>query len=57
LLIGRISGRENKNEITLFKSLGIASEDIAAASVVYEKMKEQAEEENWIEFSSTREHL
>ena len=54
VLVGRVKGRENESEITLFKSLGIASEDIAAASVVYERMKEQSSEENWIEFSGTR---
>jgi ornithine cyclodeaminase len=33
---GRILGRTSKDDITLFKSLGIAAEDIAAACCVYE---------------------
>jgi ornithine cyclodeaminase/alanine dehydrogenase-like protein (mu-crystallin family) len=38
---GEISGRTGDADITLFKSLGIAIEDIAAASVVYRKAKEK----------------
>ena len=34
---GRFPGRESDREITLFKSGGVALEDIAAASLVYEK--------------------
>jgi alanine dehydrogenase len=37
LLIGRGPGRRDDNEITLFKSLGLAIEDLAAASHVYEQ--------------------
>ena len=35
LLIGRGEGRRNDGEITLFKSLGLAVEDLASASYVY----------------------
>jgi Predicted ornithine cyclodeaminase, mu-crystallin homolog len=35
LLIGRAVGRRDANEITLFKSLGLAIEDLAAAAYVY----------------------
>ena len=38
---GEMRGRTNDREITLFKSLGIAIEDIATAAVVYRKAKEQ----------------
>ena len=38
---GQMQGRTNDEQITLFKSLGIAIEDIAAAAVVYRKAKEQ----------------
>lgn len=38
---GQMRGRENSEQITLFKSLGIAIEDVAAAAVVYQKAKEQ----------------
>jgi ornithine cyclodeaminase len=37
LLEGRIPGRRSDDEITLFKSLGIAVEDLAAGRYVYDK--------------------
>jgi ornithine cyclodeaminase/alanine dehydrogenase-like protein (mu-crystallin family) len=37
LLLGRVAGRSNEKEITLFKSLGLAVEDLAAAQFLYEK--------------------
>jgi ornithine cyclodeaminase/alanine dehydrogenase-like protein (mu-crystallin family) len=40
LLLGRVSGRGAQDEITLFKSLGLAVEDLAAANHVYEKAVE-----------------
>ncbi|MFQ5409926.1 MAG: ornithine cyclodeaminase family protein, partial [Anaerolineales bacterium] len=40
LLLGRNSGRESDDEITLFKSLGIAVEDLAAAHLIYHKALE-----------------
>jgi ornithine cyclodeaminase len=42
VLIGRARGRETAEEITLFKSLGLAVEDLAAAAHVYDR----AEREN-----------
>jgi alanine dehydrogenase len=39
VLTGRIHGRLTSKEITLFKSLGIAVEDVAAARHIYEKAK------------------
>ncbi len=38
---GEMQGRTGNDQITLFKSLGIAIEDIATAAVVYRKAKEQ----------------
>jgi len=38
---GRMPGRTSDDQITFFKSLGIAIEDVAAAAVVYRKAKEQ----------------
>ncbi len=38
---GEMRGRTNDEEITLFKSLGIAIEDIATAAALYRKAKEQ----------------
>ncbi len=37
IIIGKARGRERDDEITLFKSLGLAVEDLAAAAYVYEK--------------------
>ena len=37
LLAGLVVGRQNSGEITLFKSLGLAVEDVAAIRHVYEK--------------------
>jgi len=39
LLTGTKKGRENNEEITVFKSLGIASEDIFSAFHIYEKLR------------------
>jgi ornithine cyclodeaminase/alanine dehydrogenase-like protein (mu-crystallin family) len=39
LLIGTAPGRADDDEITLFESLGLAAEDLAAASFVYQKAK------------------
>ena len=40
VLLGRKKGRENKDEITLFKSLGIASEDIFSCWHIYKKINQ-----------------
>ncbi|MFQ5630453.1 MAG: ornithine cyclodeaminase family protein, partial [bacterium] len=37
VLLDKISGRENDNDITVFKSSGIAVEDIIAAHHIYQK--------------------
>ncbi|HWS71465.1 MAG TPA: ornithine cyclodeaminase family protein, partial [Thermoanaerobaculia bacterium] len=37
LLTGRAEGRRSADEITLFKSLGLAIEDLASASFLYDK--------------------
>lgn len=39
LVIGSIGGRERDDEITLFKSLGLAVEDVAAARVIYDRAR------------------
>jgi len=41
LLTGAVAGRRDDAEITLFESLGLAAEDLMAASYVYEKAKGQ----------------
>jgi ornithine cyclodeaminase/alanine dehydrogenase-like protein (mu-crystallin family) len=37
VLLGRDAGRRSPEEITLFKSVGVAVEDLAAARLVYER--------------------
>jgi alanine dehydrogenase len=41
LLAGRVSGRESDTEVTLFKSLGMAVEDVAAAHLAYSRARER----------------
>jgi ornithine cyclodeaminase len=41
LVTGKHSGRVSRDQITIFKSLGLAIEDLAAAAHVYEKAKRQ----------------
>jgi ornithine cyclodeaminase len=41
ILISKIPGRKTRNEITLFKSLGLAVEDVAAANHIYLKAIEK----------------
>ena len=43
LLLGTRSGRQSPGEITLFKSLGIAVEDLASAHFLFERAMEQGE--------------
>lgn len=39
ILVGKIPGRQSEDEITLFKSLGVAVEDLVAATYVYNEAK------------------
>ncbi|MBQ2690723.1 MAG: ornithine cyclodeaminase family protein, partial [Clostridia bacterium] len=41
VMLGKLEGRVNEQEITLFETIGISVEDIAAAYQIYEKAKEQ----------------
>ena len=41
VLLGRAPGRQNDKEITLFESVGISVEDLAAAALVFEKAQRQ----------------
>ena len=36
LLLGTCPGRQSESEITVFKSLGLAVEDVAAARLIYD---------------------
>ncbi|REE83920.1 ornithine cyclodeaminase [Paenibacillus taihuensis] len=40
-LLGRIEGRTSDKQLTLFKSLGLAVEDLAAAAYIYEQAQQQ----------------
>ena len=42
VLIGQHQGRSSTDEITLFKSLGLAMEDLASAEFIYRKAREQS---------------
>lgn len=39
LLLGKIPGRQNKNDITVFDALGLAVEDVSSAELVYLESK------------------
>ena len=41
VVAGRLKGRPSEQSITLFESMGVGLEDIAAAQLVYRKAKEQ----------------
>ncbi len=49
VLIGATPGRTRPDEITLFKSLGLAMEDVAAAAYVYQRAK-ATQRGRWVEF-------
>lgn len=49
LLIGTAQGRTSADEITLFKSLGLAVEDLASAEYLYRKA-EQMQAGHWVEY-------
>ena len=41
LVLGRIDGRKSSNEVTVFKSLGMAVEDVVAADLVFRRAVEE----------------
>jgi ornithine cyclodeaminase len=43
LLLDKIKGRTSRTDITLFKSLGLAVEDVAAAHHIYQKLSKQGQ--------------
>jgi ornithine cyclodeaminase/alanine dehydrogenase-like protein (mu-crystallin family) len=49
VLAGTKPGRTSRHEITLFKSLGLAVEDLAAAAYLYERCRETGAG-NWVSF-------
>ncbi len=53
ILAGQISGRQSAEEITLFKSLGLAIEDLACAHHIYAKASESGTA-RFLEFGGSR---
>jgi ornithine cyclodeaminase/alanine dehydrogenase-like protein (mu-crystallin family) len=53
VLLGQCRGRESPDDITLFKSLGIAVEDVAAAVHIYQKGRERGIG-TWVRLSTDR---
>ncbi len=53
ILLDTVSGRSSSAEITLFKSLGLAAEDVAAAHYIYQKALKNATGE-WVEFGALK---
>ena len=53
LLLGKSQGRLAGDEITIFKSVGLAVEDLAAAQYIYSKA-ETSNDGTWVEFSPER---
>src|SRR5436190_3332901 len=49
ILIGACPGRTSPEEITIFKSLGLAIEDLAAAAHIYQKARDKSLG-TWVEF-------
>jgi ornithine cyclodeaminase len=49
VLLGQVRGRTSNDEITLFKSLGLAIEDLACAEYLFEKAKREGAG-TWIPF-------
>jgi ornithine cyclodeaminase len=41
VLLGHKRGRENEQDITIYRSVGFAAQDVAAASLVYNKARNQ----------------
>jgi ornithine cyclodeaminase len=55
VLLGKIKGRNSSEEITVFKSLGIAVEDLASANFLYDRACEM-DAGQAVEIGGTRQH-
>ena len=49
VITNKANGRKSKDDITLFKSLGVSVEDIATAFFIYEEYKNN-NKGHWVEF-------
>lgn len=47
LILGKIGGRENDEEIIVFKTVGIGTQDLLAAKAIYDKAKAAGVGTNW----------
>jgi ornithine cyclodeaminase len=54
LLLGELDGRDSTEEITLFKSLGLAVEDVASARHIFQKLSEHKDEGLWVELNALK---
>ncbi len=53
LILGRVPGRTSHDQVTLFKSLGIAIEDVASAKFIYERARAEGSG-TWLELGGLR---
>jgi ornithine cyclodeaminase len=53
ILLDKIGGRATSEDITLFKSLGLAAEDVASAHHIYQKMV-ALNEGLWVKFGALK---
>ncbi|MCB8943603.1 MAG: ornithine cyclodeaminase family protein [Ardenticatenaceae bacterium] len=53
ILLGKVAGRQNDEEMTLFKSLGLAVEDVASAYHIYKKAVVMGKG-TWVELGGER---
>jgi ornithine cyclodeaminase len=53
ILLGQVQGRASSEDITLFKSLGLATEDLAAAHHIYRKISEKGGGA-WVDLGGSR---
>jgi ornithine cyclodeaminase len=53
VLLGTVAGRGSPEEITVFKSLGLAVEDLAAVNLVYQRARERRAG-TWVELGGSR---
>ncbi len=53
VVLGRVPGREHPEQVTIFKSLGLAVEDIASARFIYERARSSGDG-TWLEIGGLR---
>ncbi|MEM6576342.1 MAG: ornithine cyclodeaminase family protein, partial [Pseudomonadota bacterium] len=41
ILAGQLAGRQDREQITVYKSLGVSAQDLAAAHMAYQRASEQ----------------